>query len=488
VPRGCPIERRRAAVGPLTHSLYRTPAESGIVDAVSDTDTTPGSAGPLVRTGLAGAFRRQRICESSRQFWRAAPIIAAFGLAIAAISLWAGWTAILALGVLGLGFAGLTAYTFVRRRDRTVTDPVAAGIDRDAGLDGELRSAAWFAAAGTRDIWTDFHLDRAAARLRAVNWVERYPAARAPRAKLATSVMVIAALALSMTMTDRGRLSSSTLAPKASANGATQGLVPGEPLPPELQKLLADLLAAAESGNLSAQERLAASAELRELLARIGQLRDFEALKELARAMNANPILSDRTLQEMQALAERTRRASEAAAMPPEIRNALEKLAENLSIAAAKEQGAGDDPVGAANAESGEPGSKAKADADSASIQSVKDADAGSGAGVLMMSDENAGAGGAPGLGSGGGSAAENGAGTMPDLALALRRETVEASADNAGENVLTDTRRKTEHGLATATYTQGAAGAFDRSGAAAPPPVPEGRRSAVQTYFVRKP
>jgi hypothetical protein len=456
---------------------------------VSDTDTTPGSAGPLVGTALAGAFRQQRICETSRQFWRAAPIIAALGLGVAAISLWAGWTAILVLGVLGLGFAGLTAYTFARRRDRTVTDPVAAGLDRDAGLDGELRSAAWFAAAETRDIWTDFHLDRAAARLRAVNWVERYPTSRAPRAKLATSVMVIAALGLSITMTDRGRLGSSALAPKASANGATQGLVPGQPLPPELQKLLADLLAAAESGTLSADERLAASAELRELLARLGQLRDSEALKELARAMNANPILSDRTSQDMQALAERTRRASEMAAMPPEIRNALEKLADNLSIAAAKEQGAGDDPVGAANAQSGEAASNAKADAaSSASIQSVKDADAGSGAGVMMMSNENAGAGGEPGLGSGGGSAADNGGGTMPDLALVLRRETVEANADNPGENVLTDTRRKTEHGLATVTYTQGAPGAFDRGRATAPPPVPEGRRSAVQTYFIRKP
>jgi hypothetical protein len=207
--------------------------------------------------------------------------------------------------------------------------------------------------------------------------------------------------------------------------------------------------------------------------------------------MEANPILaSDQTSKEMMALAERTRRASEMAALPPEIRSALEKLADNLSEAASKEQAASDDPAGAENAQSGEAAqTHAKTDAPgSASIQFVKDADAGAGAGVVMMSDRNAPSGGEPGLGSGGGSAAENGGGTMPDMALALRPETVEANADSPGENVLTETRRKTEHGRATVTFTQGAPGAFDRSRAAAPPPVPEGRRSAVQTYFIRKP
>ena len=453
---------------------------------MSETDTPPGPAGQLVRTGLAAAFRQRRIRESSRHFWKAAPILAALGLGLAAISLWAGWAAIPALGVLGVGFAGLTAYTLVRRRARTVTDAVAAGIDRDADLGGELRSAAWFAAHDTRDAWTDFHLDRAAVRLDAVNWLERYPAVRAPRAKLATSVMVIAALGLSMTMTDRGRLSSSPLKANAAADAAP--LVPGQPLSPELQKQLADLLLAAELAGASTDARLTASAELRDLLAQLGELRDSEALKELARAMSANPILSDQMSKEMQALAERTRRASETAAMPPELRNALEKLSDNLSIAAAKEMDDSNDPVAAANAQSGET-AKSKADApSSASIQSIQDADAGAGAGMIMMSDENATPGGDPGLGAGGGSAAANGGGTMPDIAKALRQETVEASTDSPGENVTTDTRHDTEHGSATITYTQSAPGAFDRSRAAAPPPVPEGRRSAVQTYFIRKP
>ena len=73
-------------------------------------------------------------------------------------------------------------------------------------------------------------------------------------------------------------------------------------------------------------------------------------------------------------------------------------------------------------------------------------------------------------------------------LAAAFRQEIVEASQDNAGDNVDTEIRRKTEQGSATVAFTRGAAGQFDKSRAAAPPPVPEARRSGVQSYFVRKP
>ena len=203
--------------------------------------------------------------------------------------------------------------------------------------------------------------------------------------------------------------------------------------------------------------------------------------------MNDNPILSSDRAKEM-ALAERTKNAAEMEALSPEIREALEKMSNNLSIAA-NEEAADDDSDAAAVASAGE---KAKPNegtgAESPSIQSVKDADAGEGAGVMMVSSADARPGNTPGAGVGGGSSGENGTGTMPDIERALRSETVEASTDNSGQNVLTEVRRKTEYGQATTTFTQGAAGAFDRSRAAAPPPVPEGRRSAVQTYFIRKP
>jgi hypothetical protein len=75
----------------------------------------------------------------------------------------------------------------------------------------------------------------------------------------------------------------------------------------------------------------------------------------------------------------------------------------------------------------------------------------------------------------------------MPDFEQALRRETVDASADTPGANVLSEVRRKTEHGQATVAFSHSASGPSDASRAAAPPAVPEGRRASVQTYFTRK-
>lgn len=453
---------------------------------MSATKTTPLTAEELVRAALAAAGRRRRIREGSRQAWRLAPVVAAVSLSVAAAARWAGWPGTLPLGMLGLGFAGLAAYAFAIRRDRAISDTVAARIDADAGLGGELRSASWFAARENRDIWADFHLDRAAERLRGRDWTELYPAVRAPRAQIATLVMIVAALALSITIPGRAdRLDPASRMP-GSAAPAPPILV--SDLSPELQKQLADLLAAAEIGMTSADGRLVASAELRELLAQLAQLRDSAVLKDLARAMEADRAGGpDQAAKDMMALAERMRRAAELGTLSPEVRDALESLAQNLSEAAKGEQAANEDPGDAALlADAAQ--TSAKTDANTAaSIQSVKDPDTGGGAGLIMMADEDAPGGGEPGLGAGGGSAAENGRGTMPDIERALRRETVEASEDSPGENVLTETRRKTEQGRAAATFTRGASGRFDRSHAAAPPPVPEGRRTAVQTYFIRK-
>jgi hypothetical protein len=417
-----------------------------------------------------------------------APIVAGVALGLAAVSRWTGWTGSLALAILGFGFAGLIAYAIARRRGRTVTDTEAAALDRDAGLGGELRSAAWFAGLADRDVWSSFHLDRAAARLQAVNWGARYPAPRTGRLKLATGILVLAAIGLSfMTIRAGGP------APGSTEVGPVPGRLPprGQPLPAELQKQLAELLAAAESGAASSQG-LAASAELREFLARLAALADPATLKDLAHAMDSSSgASSDQTLQELMALAERTRRASQTPAVPPEIRSELEKLADKLSIVASDEQAAAQDPDSDANPQPGELAEgSGQTETDTAeSIQALKESDAGEGAGVMMMADQDSpGGAGQPGLGSGGGSAGENGGGARPAVTEAMLQETVEASADGPGQNVLTETRRKTEHGRATVTYTQGAPGAFDRSRAAAPPPVPEGRRSAVQTYFIRKP
>jgi hypothetical protein len=73
------------------------------------------------------------------------------------------------------------------------------------------------------------------------------------------------------------------------------------------------------------------------------------------------------------------------------------------------------------------------------------------------------------------------------DLGAALRRETIEASADLKGENVLTEQRRKTEHADAATAYSHAAAQPAERGSSTAPPPVPESRRAAVKSYFIRK-
>jgi hypothetical protein len=105
----------------------------------------------------------------------------------------------------------------------------------------------------------------------------------------------------------------------------------------------------------------------------------------------------------------------------------------------------------------------------------------------MMSSDDPQGAQEA-GLGLGGGSSDKNGGGHMPDLAAALRKETIEAYKDDTGEKTTQDLRRKTEQGTATVAYAATSPAAFDKGRATAPPAVPENRRAAVQTYFVRKP
>jgi hypothetical protein len=178
----------------------------------------------------------------------------------------------------------------------------------------------------------------------------------------------------------------------------------------------------------------------------------------------------------------------------PDAKKALEDLSKQLSDAAKSEK-----TDKGKNPDEGMPSDKSQQDdsgksengddSADASMQFTKDAAAGSGIAVLMSSTEAPPSNDmTPGVGVGGASGARPGGGTMADIERALRHETVEASADSAGDNVITTgLRKKTEHGNATVTFTHGAAAASDRSRAAAPPRMPEARRTGVQTYFQRK-
>ena len=390
--------------------------------------------------------------------------------------------------VLLVGACALILFAFFSRRRRPVSDAVAKAIDVDAGSRGELRSANWFAARETRDAWADFHLARAAEHLQRINWSELYPAIRAPRAQIATAGLVIATLALTVTMPERVGVRPTASAAGVAPAKPSQGEIVGRMLDPELQKQLEALLAAAASGTLPTAETMVSDIEMREVLAKLSQLSDAELLAALQRALAANPdAKAESAVENMKRLAEQSRRAAEAGTLPKELQNALEKLSDELELAKFEDAATGEDASAAASG--GQMGqTNGASDAEELSIQFAKEADAGGGAGTMMMSSpDGSQAGGPPGSGVGGAGSQESAAATAT-IEAALKQETVEASQDTPGANVESEIRRKTEHGSATVTFTGSASGQFDRSRAGAPPPVPEARRTGVQSYFVRKP
>jgi hypothetical protein len=75
----------------------------------------------------------------------------------------------------------------------------------------------------------------------------------------------------------------------------------------------------------------------------------------------------------------------------------------------------------------------------------------------------------------------------MPEIANALRHETIEANEDDVTGGAHTDARRNTDHGTAATLFTRGSAAAFENGRATVPPAIPETRRAGMQTYFARK-
>lgn len=450
----------------------------------------PSPAGDAVRAALAAADRRRRAREASRLLWRVAPLIAGAALAVAVARRWTLWSAWTPAVVLIAGAAGLAAYIFIATRARALADRAAAAIDDDAGLGGELRSASWFAGRASRDSWANLHLERAAARLNGVDWAQLYPSVRAPRARFASLVMIVGALALTFGMPQRAAARRPTADSPKDASAAAAEEARAEALlvlPPELLKQLEALLAAVQAGDMRTAEKLASSAEMRDLLNKL--LADPDLLAKLARALAAADAAKAPTAKELKVLAERARRAAEALELSEDMREVLEKIAEQAE--SADQENASDDegePMTADGPQKGEAAeSKAASSMQELSVQIARQSDAGGGAGIMMMSNPADQGSGPPGSGVGGSGSDEAAAASAAALAAAFKQEVVEASQDNPGDNVDTEIRRKTEQGSSKMGFTHGAAGQFDKSRAAAPPPVPEARRSGVQSYFVRK-
>ncbi len=452
-----------------------------------------------MRSAVAEAASRRRRRELMARVWRIAPAAGGAGLVLVLAARWAGAPRGVPLAALAAAVAGAVLYILAAAPRKATPDGIAASIDADGRFGGELRSASWFAARETGDPWALFHLDRAAARLAATDWRQLYPPVRASRARWATAALLVTAVGLIGTWpqglefavgtqaaaTDRGALS--------TAGEERQLLV----IPPDLRKRIEELLAAAEQGRLSSSEQKARALELYNLFTQVNSDVDPEKLAELARAMDPEQGgTAGEAAKKLWELAGKIQTAAEAQGVPDDVRKALADLGVQVTASAAAEDRKATEASqasagsrGGSTQPGGEASSSAPPNLDPDSIQISKDSDAGAAAGMTMLSDM-LGPKGPPGGGFGGGgrSGAPPAGGTAPGLADALRHETVEASADTAGQNVLSETRRQTERGQATAAFTHTAPGRSDRSLAGAPPPVPETRRATVQTYFSRQP
>jgi len=438
-----------------------------------------------LQNAVADADRARRVRETAVSLWKAAPLAAGVCLLVAITGRAVGWTPLVTLLVLGIAAAALALFVAAGRRRRTLSDADVSRIDEAAGLQGELRSAHWFAGVPERDEWIRFHLARAAQRARAVDWASLYPLPPAGRAKLATALMAVAAIALAMLVPGGVQLGAS--AGKTTATARKPGLI--VTLPPDLRKKLEDMLTTAESGDTG---RTLTADELRDLLAHLDDLAR-NPYKQGDPAANAPGRTPEQTKADLKALAERAKKASESTQLEPQVRDALSDLANKLDDADqnANAMSSRDPQDAAAKDDSAQQGaaqqSKSGASQDGSSVQSVKEAAGGSSVGVVMMTNQDAANARDGGMGLGGGASNAQNNGHLADLNAALRKENLEAAADLQGDNVQTEKRRDTEHARATAAFTHAAAQPAERGSSTAPPPVPESRRAAVRSYFIRK-
>lgn len=380
--------------------------------------------------------------------------------------------------------AALVAAMVVLGRRRPSTDAIAARVDDDASLRGELRSAHWFAAASGRDDWAEFHLARAVTHAEQVDWAALYPPVRAMRTWAATGVMLIVAVLINAGVP--GIVPTSWT--RAAGGSGDKAAVSDE-----LQKKLDALLAAIEEGRLSAAEMKASLEQMKDMMAKV----DPELQKKLDQLLKDKPLGDQANNKRMdldkETLAERAERdKASSGGLPEDVRWALEDLASRLAQQSADRQTAKGNP--AASQETGEKGMGSaqaetqQATAAEAAMQMVREAASEADAAKMMMGGGGM-MGGDSRSGAGGNSGKETGAADALLIAQALRKEILEAQTDNQGANVnKEDLRRKTEQGTSSLGFTrvQVPAG-FERGRADAPQPVPEARRDLLLKYFIRR-
>jgi hypothetical protein len=461
-----------------------------------DTHRSPADA---VRAAVDAAEARRRGRESSARLWRVAPAAAGVCVLVAAVNWWARGPVALPIGIVAVAVLGLAAYVRVLTRRHPVTDDIASRIDADGQFGGELRSASWFAAREAPDEWAQFHLERAASRFAGVDWPALYPSIASGRPRAVTAGLLAAAVAIGALTPGRARVEARGPL-NIPVTGSTLARGKGmrlEMLPEDLRQQIEDLLASAEQGTGTAQKQTEAAEMIWNMFTALNSDINADKLKELAKRMDpTNQGSASQAAKKLEELAGRSVKAADTRELPQDLRQALTDLGSALATAADAEQQAAD--TNAANSPAPSSNGSANANATSAdgpqslenaAIQMSRDGNAAAGAGMMMMSSQmNAMGNPSAGFGGAGNSNTQANTGVPPlDLNEALRRETIEASADTTGDNVLSETRRKTEHGQATVGFTHSASGTSDRSRATAPPPVPEDLRGTVQSYFNRK-
>ena len=269
---------------------------------------------------MALADQRRRAQGAMRGLVRLAPVFAGVVLIAAALSRLLGFSNIVPIALLGAGILVLGAAVWIQTRRRHTTDAIAAAVDADASLAGELRSAHWFEAAGSGDEWTQFHVARASERVESIDWAGLYPRVRGGRSWALTATLAAAAIVLSVGVPARHLALATT--DTAAAGG------PGDSLSAELRAKLNALLAQMELGKLSAEEARASLAELKDLLAKIDPKLQDKLDEMLKKAQLSADAPKGKELNAKD-LAEGARQ--DGSGMPEDMKKALEEIAQRLN-------------------------------------------------------------------------------------------------------------------------------------------------------------
>jgi len=456
---------------------------------------SPGSPDPTFRADVASIDRLRRSREIFALVARYAPYGAGLGAVSAVAARWFGWSWLVPSLCLALAAIAFLVAVWSGRRDRQVTDAAAAALDARAGLGGELHSAHWFAgherAGVAGDLepgqWTTFHLAHAASKVHSADWAALYPPVRATRQWMTSGALVAVAI-MAMVIGPRSR---TAMLAEQGLTPADAALAAGEMLPADIQAKIDALLAAIESGELSADAAKLKVDEIRALLEKLNASSAEEAANKGDASKNAdaggekpNDDAGDQLTKKAEKLAD------SAAGLPEDVRWSIDDLASRLANADASKRETNKDNK-AASEQTGEKGQGSgeaeKAEmAQAAGMQMVREAASDATEGQMMN-----GGGGAMGGDSrpgGGGNKGGDGPLNLTQLQQALRQELIQAQADVLGQTVDTEIRRKTEQGQAKVGFSRVAAPtSFDRSRAALPPPVPEAHRSLLQRYFDRR-